>query len=61
MSWRQVNSLLERVIRRRNVVGFDVVELLPTPGQWASEFLAAKLVYRFLSMVFAFGKPISSK
>lgn len=56
LTWGQVNGLLERVIRRRNVVGFDVVELLPAPGQWASEFLAAKLVYRFLSMVFAYGK-----
>ena len=53
LTWRQVNSLLEKLIARRNVVGFDVVELLPAPGQWASHFLAAKLVYRFLSMVFA--------
>jgi hypothetical protein len=35
------------------VVGFDVVELLPTPGQWASEFLAAKLVYFFLGQILA--------
>ncbi len=52
LDWDQVTGLLEVVAKNRRVVGFDVVELLPTPGQWASEFLAAKLVYRFLSMIF---------
>ncbi|MFO0829847.1 MAG: agmatinase [Phycisphaerales bacterium] len=52
LSWAQVNELIHRVCQRREVVGFDVVELLPTPGHWASEMLAAKLVYRFLSEVF---------
>ena len=51
--WHHVEDLLEAVANRRNVVGFDVVELLPTPGQWASEFLAAKLVYRFLAQISA--------
>ena len=51
LDWYQVTTLLGQVARRRQVVGFDVVELLPTPGQWASEFLAAKLVYRFLGMI----------
>jgi len=53
LDWYQVTGLLERVAANHQVVGFDVVELLPTPGQWASEFLAAKLVYRFLSLVLA--------
>jgi agmatinase len=53
LDWYQVTSLLEQVAQRRRVVAFDVVELLPTPGQWASEFLAAKLVYRFLSLILA--------
>lgn len=52
LTWRQVNDLIRRVAARRTVVGFDVVELLPAPGQWASDMLAAKLVYRFLSEVF---------
>jgi agmatinase len=51
LSWRQVNELIRRLCARRTVVGFDVVELLPAPGQWASEMLAAKLVYRFLSEI----------
>jgi agmatinase len=57
LDWYQVTGLLERVAAARTVVGFDVVELLPTPGQWASEFLAAKLVYRFLSYILADHQP----
>ena len=51
LDWYQGTALLERVASEKRVVGFDVVELLPTPGQWASEFFAAKLVYRFLSFI----------
>jgi agmatinase len=51
LDWYQVDALLEQVAKHRRVVGFDVVELLPTPGQWASDFLAAKLVYRFLGRI----------
>lgn len=51
LSWATVNELVRRVASNRQVVGFDVVELLPTAGQHASDFLAAKLVYRVLSMV----------
>ncbi len=53
LDWYQVDSLLEHLVKRRRVVGFDVVELLPTPGQWASDFLVAKLIYRFLGRIFA--------
>jgi agmatinase len=52
LRWADVNALLARLCRKRNVVGFDVVELLPHPADWASSFFAAKLVYRFLSEVF---------
>ncbi len=53
LSWQEVNRLIEKLVAKRNVVGFDVVELLPRKELWASDFLAAKLVYRFLSVVFA--------
>jgi agmatinase len=53
LSWSEVNLLLEKLVTSRSVVGFDVVELLPKPDLWASDFVAAKLVYRFLSMIFA--------
>jgi len=57
LSWSMVNELVRRVACKRQVVGFDVVELLPAAGQHASEFLAAKLVYRVLSMVLSQRQP----
>lgn len=53
LGWYEVNELVRRVARRRRIVGFDVVELLPIPGQHASEFVAAKLVHRVLAEVLA--------
>ena len=53
LGWYQVNELVRRVARRRRIVGFDVVELLPIPGEHASEFIAAKLVHRVLAEVLA--------
>jgi len=51
LGWYAVNRLLRRVARASHVVGFDVVELLPSAGQHASAFVAAKLVYRFLAEI----------
>jgi agmatinase len=59
LDWYQVDVLLEQVSKRRTVVGFDVVELLPTAGQWASDFLVAKLIYRFLGRIFSTGSSAS--
>lgn len=55
LEWYEVNELVRRLVDRRRLVGFDVVELLPQPGQHASEFLAAKLVYRVLAEAWAAG------
>lgn len=49
LEWYEVNELVRRLVARRRLVGFDVVELLPQPGHHASDFLAAKLVYRVLA------------
>lgn len=48
LGWYAVTDLLAKVIEEKDVVGFDVVELLPTSGLHACDFLAAKLVYRLL-------------
>jgi agmatinase len=52
MGWYEMLDLLREVTKDRKVVGFDVVELCPVEGQIASDFLAAKLVYRLLGYVF---------
>ncbi len=53
LTWPQANALLSRVARKRNVIGFDIVELCPRAGEHASDFTAAKLTHRLLSAVFA--------
>ncbi|MBP7052073.1 MAG: agmatinase [Phycisphaerae bacterium] len=52
LRWYEVLALMKAVCSRRKVVGLDVVEMCPTPNQWAPEFLAAKLVYKILSYRF---------
>ncbi len=57
LDWHQVTGLIRAVAAERQIVAADVVELLPQPGHHASDFLAAKLVYKILSYVLA---PASS-
>jgi agmatinase len=52
LDWYQVTSLIRAVARERKIVGMDVVELLPQPGDHASDFLAAKLIYKTLGYIF---------
>ncbi|MDO8958045.1 MAG: agmatinase [Deltaproteobacteria bacterium] len=51
-NWKTLTQLLRRIAREKTVVGFDVVELTPIPGLVAPDFLAAKLIYRFLGEIF---------
>lgn len=51
LDWYQVISLLENITRNKNIVGFDVVELCPSSNK-APDFLAAKLIYKLLSLIF---------
>jgi agmatinase len=50
--WYDVLKLLRQVIEKKNVVGCDVVELLPKASDPSPDFLAAKLVYKMLSYKF---------
>ena len=52
LSWYELLALLRRVIEKRRVVGCDVVELCPIPGNVAPNFLCAKLVYKILTYQF---------
>lgn len=54
LTWLGVLALMRMIILERKVVGFDVVELCPREGSHASNFLAAKLIYKILS--YRFGK-----
>jgi agmatinase len=52
LDWHQVTSLIRAVAQHKKIVGMDVVELLPQPGEHASDFLAAKLIYKTLGYIF---------
>jgi agmatinase len=54
LDWYEVDGLLRRVIKGREVLGFDVVELCPQPGNPAPDFTVARLVYRLMGMVLKF-------
>jgi agmatinase len=60
LNYRQVLDILISAIRYRNIVGMDVVELCPTKGLHAPNFLTAKLIYQFLSHRFNYEKNGSS-
>lgn len=51
LDWYQVTSLLKNVSENKNIIGFDVVEFCPSENK-APDFLAAKLVYKLLSLIF---------
>jgi agmatinase len=51
LDWYQVTDLLKAVARARRIVAADVVEVRPLPPGTATEFLAAKLIYRIIGLV----------
>src|SRR5215471_8921273 len=59
LSWYEGLSLLRRVIEKRNVVAWDVVELSPMGGNVAPNFLCAKLIYKMLA--YRFGKDVAGR
>jgi len=50
--WHGTLRFLRRVFAERDVVAADVVELAPTPGMPAPDFLVAKLVYKLIAYRF---------
>ena len=52
LQWHPTLAFLRQVFAQRHVVGFDIVELCPNPAAKASDFLAAKLLYRLLAFKF---------
>lgn len=51
LHWDEAMAFLNEVNRRTTIIGFDVVEVLPIPGQVVSEFTAAKLIYRLVGLI----------
>ena len=43
-----------KIFKKKNVVGFDIVELCPNENEKSSDFLAAKLYYKMLAYKFKY-------
>lgn len=54
LGYYQVLRFLKRVCKKRNVAGFDVVELCPNKNDIASDFTAARIAYKLIG--YKFGK-----
>lgn len=52
MGWYETLALLRRLSREKEIIGFDTVELAPMPDNVSPDFLAAKLVHKFLNYIF---------
>jgi agmatinase len=48
LDWYEACDLIAAVAASRRIVGCDVVELAPLPGNVASDFLAARMTYRMI-------------
>lgn len=52
MDWYSCLKLLKQVAAKKNIVGFDIVELAPNKYSKASDFFAANLYYKILAYIF---------
>jgi arginase family enzyme len=52
LHWYQLLDLFYEICQRTTIVGMDVVELCPMPGQVRADFLAAKLAYKMIGYRF---------
>ena len=52
--WFETLEFLKMIFKKKNVVGFDIVELCPNDVDKSSDFLAAKLYYKMLSYKFKY-------
>jgi agmatinase len=52
MGWYETLALLKQLSRKKEVIGFDIMELAPIAGNVSPDFLTAKLVYKFLNYIF---------
>ena len=52
LTYRDLTRTIQTIAKEHTIVGLDVVELCPNPAAKASDFLAAKLIYQILSIIF---------
>lgn len=60
LDWYAALKLFRAVFEKKNVVGFDVLELAPIAGSVVSEFTAAKLAYRLMGYAWKYPKKANN-
>ncbi|MCH8004284.1 MAG: agmatinase [Nanoarchaeota archaeon] len=61
LRYYQVLRFLKNVFEKRNVVGFDVVELCPNVNNVSPDFTAAKIIYKMIGYKFNNKNTINEK
>lgn len=51
LNWNEILFLLKEITRNSKVVGFDLVEVSPMPGNSITEALASRLIYKLIGIV----------
>ena len=59
LDWYGTLNFLRKVYEKKNVVGLDVTELKPIPGNEAPDFLAADLIYKNIGFLKKYGLIIN--
>ena len=52
LDWYPLLHLLKLIVERGDVVGLDLVELAPIPGLHAADYLAARLLYKLICLIY---------
>lgn len=52
ITWKQATKLLRKVASKREVLSFDVVEMLPRESDTLTEYNCAKLAYKLMGYIF---------
>ncbi len=51
IDWYTTLRMMHEICTKKNVIGFDIVELAPISGFHAPDFLVAKLIYKMLGYI----------
>jgi agmatinase len=51
--WNETLSFLSKVIQKKNVIGFDIVEIAPKEGEILTQYNCAKLLYKLIGYLTA--------
>ena len=51
LSYSELINILKKITATSNVVGFDLVEVLPLQNNWITEFTAASIIYKLMGLI----------